>query len=198
MSIQEKVCRSPKGFVRNGNERERERGGGGRGSGRGHERRARKRTGWKVHIESKTQVCWLTFLLAIDVHESALTPQDTSVSRIHLSSARLEKSDAWPASGHSFCISFSALINDFKRAMVLCKCKLLPAKQCGRVKSQDKIAGRLEPRRPPMKDEGTETAFRLDQCKHFRKSKHLLRSEVNRCDQSSVELHLRRSTSTGE
>ena len=33
----------------------------------------------------------------------------------------------------------------------------------------NKIAGRLEPRRPPMKDEGTETAFRLDQCKHFRK-----------------------------
>ena len=61
-------------------ERERERGGGG---GRGHERRARKRTGWKVHIESKTQVCWLTFVLAIDVHENALTAQDTSVSRIH-------------------------------------------------------------------------------------------------------------------
>ena len=62
----------------------------------------------------------------------------------------------------------------------------------------NKIAGRLEPRRPPMTDKGTETAFRLDQCKHFRKSKHLLRSEVNRCDQSSIELHLRRSTSTGE
>ena len=44
----------------------------------------------------------------------------------------------------------------------------------------NKIAGRLEPRRPPMTDEGTETAFfRLDQRKHFRKSKHLLRSEVN-------------------
>ena len=42
-----------------------------------------------------------------------------------------------------------------------------------------------------MKDEGTETAFRLDQCKHFRKSKHLLKSEVNRCDQSSIALHLR-------
>ena len=54
----------------------------------------------------------------------------------------------------------------------------------------------LGARRPPMKDKGTETAFRLDQCKHFRKSKHLLRSEVNRCDQSSIELHLRRSTST--
>ena len=36
-----------------------------------------------------------------------------------------------------------------------------------------------EPRRPPMTDVGTETAFRLDQRKHFRKSKHLLRSEVN-------------------
>ena len=61
---------------------------------------------------------------------------------------------------------------------------------------RNKIAGRLEPRRPPMKDEGIETAFRLDQCKHFRKSKHFLRSEVNRCDQSRIELHLRRSTST--
>ena len=56
----------------------------------------------------------------------------------------------------------------------------------------------VEPRRPPMTDVGTETAFRLDQRKHFRKSKHLLRSEVNWCDQTSIELHLRRSTSTGE
>ena len=45
-----------------------------------------------------------------------------------------------------------------------------------------------------MTDVGTETAFRLDQRKHFRKSKHLLRSEVNWCDQTSIELHLRRST----
>ena len=37
----------------------------------------------------------------------------------------------------------------------------------------------VEPRRPPMTDVGTETAFRLDQRKHFRKSKHLLRSEVS-------------------
>ena len=41
----------------------------------------------------------------------------------------------------------------------------------------DKIAE--EPRRPPMTDVGTETAFRLEERKHFRKSKHLLRSEVN-------------------
>ena len=56
---QEKVRRSPNGFVRDGNEREREREPEGGGGGRewGHERRARKRTGWKVHIESKTQVC---------------------------------------------------------------------------------------------------------------------------------------------
>ena len=53
VSIKEKVRRSPKDLVRNGNERER--GGGGRKWG--HERRARKQTGWKVHIESKTQVC---------------------------------------------------------------------------------------------------------------------------------------------
>ena len=33
--------------------------------------------------------------------------------------------------------------------------------------------------RPPMTDVDTETAFRFDQGKHFRKSKHLLRSEVN-------------------
>ena len=49
-----------------------------------------------------------------------------------------------------------------------------------------------------MTDVGTETAFRLDQRKYFQKSKHLLRSEVNWCDQTSIELHLRRSTSTGE
>ena len=43
----------------------------------------------------------------------------------------------------------------------------------------NKIAGRCGAPRPPMTDVGTETAFRLDQRKHFRKSKHLLRSEVN-------------------
>ena len=42
-----------------------------------------------------------------------------------------------------------------------------------------------------MTDVGTETAFRLDQRKHFRKSKHPLRSEVSWCD-----LHLHRSTCT--
>ena len=41
-----------------------------------------------------------------------------------------------------------------------------------------------------MTDVGTETAFRLDR-KHFRKSKHPLRSEVSWCD-----LHLRQSTCT--
>ena len=58
-----------------------------------------------------------------------------------------------------------------------------------------KIAGRCGAPRPPMTDVGlrTETAFRLDQRKHFRKSKHLLRSEVSWCD-----LHLRRSTCTSE
>ena len=61
------------------------------------ERRPRKRTGYKVHIKSKT---YLVFV--IDVHENALTAQDTCVSRIHLSSAGLEKTDEWPASGHSF------------------------------------------------------------------------------------------------
>ena len=53
----------------------------------------------------------------------------------------------------------------------------------------NKIASRCGAPRPPMTDVGTETAFRLDQRKHFRKSKHLLRSEVSWCD-----LHLRRST----
>ena len=32
----------------------------------------------------------------------------------------------------------------------------------------------VEPHRPPMTNVGTETAFRLDHCKHFQKSKHLL------------------------
>ena len=36
-----------------------------------------------------------------------------------------------------------------------------------------------------MADVGTETAFRLDQRKHFWKSNHLLRSEVNWCDQTN-------------
>ena len=53
----------------------------------------------------------------------------------------------------------------------------------------NKIASGCRAPRPPMTDVGTETAFRLDQRKHFRKSKHLLRSEVSWCD-----LHLRRST----
>ena len=58
----------------------------------------------------------------------------------------------------------------------------------------------VEPRRPPMHmtDVGTETAFRLDQRKHFQKSKHLLRSEVSWCDQTCIDLHLRRSTCTIE
>ena len=37
----------------------------------------------------------------------------------------------------------------------------------------------LEPRRPPMTDEVTESAFQLDQRKHFQKSNLLLRSEVS-------------------
>ena len=43
----------------------------------------------------------------------------------------------------------------------------------------NKIASRSGAPRPPMTDVGTETAFRLDERKHFRKSKHLLRSEVS-------------------
>ena len=46
----------------------------------------------------------------------------------------------------------------------------------------DKIANRSGAPRPSLTDVGTETAFRLDQRKHFRKSKHLLRSEVSWCD----------------
>ena len=52
----------------------------------------------------------------------------------------------------------------------------------------------LEPRRPPMTNVRTETAFRHDQRKHFRKSKPLLRLEVRWCDQDSIDLQLRRST----
>ena len=43
--------------------------------------------------------------------------------------------------------------------------------------TRELVAG--EPRRPPMTDVGTESAFRLDQREHFQKSKHLLRSEVS-------------------
>ena len=59
--------------------------------------------------------------------------------------------------------------------------------------TSNKIASRSGAPRPPLTDVGTEIAFRqsfrLDQRKHFRKSKHLLRSEVSWCD-----VHLRRST----
>ena len=137
VSIQEKVCRLPKGFVRNGNERER----GGGGSGRGHERRARKRTGWKVDIESKTQVCWLTSVLAIDVHENALTAQDTSVSRIHLSSARLEKSDAWPAGGHSFYDESWTPANCHVRALTWAQTTLISARQSHLLHLQSPLFG---------------------------------------------------------
>ena len=59
--------------------------------------------------------------------------------------------------------------------------------------TSNKIANRYGAPGPPMTDVGTETAFRLDQRKHFRKSKHPLRSEVSWCDR-----HLRRSTCTCE
>ena len=39
----------------------------------------------------------------------------------------------------------------------------------GYTPGQNKIANRVEPRRPPMTDLGTETAFRLDQRKHLQK-----------------------------
>ena len=57
--------------------------------------------------------------------------------------------------------------------------------------TSNKIANRSGAPRPPLTDAYvvTETAFRLDQRKHFRKSKHLLRSEVSWCD-----LHLPLST----
>ena len=47
------------------------------------------------------------------------------------------------------------------------------------IHTSNKIASRYGAPRPPMTDVGTETTFRLDQRKHFRKSKLLLRSEVS-------------------
>ena len=43
-------------------------------------------------------------------------------------------------------------------------------------------------------NEGTETAFRNDHCKHFQKSKRLLRSEVSWCHQTRVHFQLHRCT----
>ena len=56
------------------------------------------------------------------------------------------------------------------------------------IHTSNKIASRCVAPGPPMSmtDVGTETAFRLDQRKHFRKSKHLLRSEVSWC---ALHLH---------
>ena len=47
------------------------------------------------------------------------------------------------------------------------------------IHTSNKIANRYGAPRPPVTDVGTETAFRLDQRKHFRKSTLLLRSEVS-------------------
>ena len=47
------------------------------------------------------------------------------------------------------------------------------------IHTSNTIASRSGGPRPPMADVGTEIAFRLDQRKHFRKRKHLLRSEVS-------------------
>ena len=49
--------------------------------------------------------------------------------------------------------------------------------------SQQDLLVTVEPRRPLM-NVGTETASRHDQCKHFKKCKHLLRLEVIWCDKT--------------
>ena len=67
---------------------------------------------------------------------------------------------------------------------------LRSAPTCGTwTRIHNKIASRCGAPRPPMTDVGTETAFRLDQRKHFRKSKHLLRSEVVDAIFTCVDLH---------
>ena len=59
----------------------------------------------------------------------------------------------------------------------------------------------VEPRRPPKTNVGTKTAFRHDQCKQFKKNKHLLRSEVSWYESNSrtfstfrlyIDLHAQR------
>ena len=44
----------------------------------------------------------------------------------------------------------------------------------------------VEPHRSPVTSVGTKTAFGHDQCKHFHKSKHLLRSEVSVRERSNL------------
>ena len=46
----------------------------------------------------------------------------------------------------------------------------------------------VEHRRSSTTNVGTETAFRHDLCRHFPKSKHLLRSKVSWCDQTRVNV----------
>ena len=46
----------------------------------------------------------------------------------------------------------------------------------------------VEPHRPLMTNIGTETAFRHDHCKHFKKTKHLLESEVSWCDHRLAQI----------
>ena len=69
---------------------------------------------------------------------------------------------------------------------------LLSPLQWPRWHTSNKIASRVEPRRPPRTDVNIETIFRLDQLKHFQNisktSNHLLRSEVSWCDQTTAIL----------
>ena len=56
----------------------------------------------------------------------------------------------------------------------------------------------VEPRGPPTTNEGTETSFRLDHCRHFQKSKLLLRSEVGWCDQTRLDIEVHRAICLAE
>ena len=52
----------------------------------------------------------------------------------------------------------------------------------------------VEPHMPPTTNEGSETSFRHDHCKHFQKIKHLLRSEVSWWVETLVQIELHWST----
>ena len=111
LSLQEKVRRLPKGFVRKGNERMREReGGGGEGGSRVTRDELENELAGKSTLNQRHKCADLPSSWRFDVHENALTAQDTSysVSRIHLSSARLEKSPPPPPS-----LSFPFLTKPF-------------------------------------------------------------------------------------
>ena len=131
-------------------------------------------------------ICWLPFQM---VNEMWVVDEAPWRERVSIQSPTFGFSRV-PAGGGMGCRPHQAL----DESLLITK---MGWSKLGRLSANRGLVA-VVPRRPPMTYVSTETAFRLDQHKHFQKNKHLLRSEVSWCDQTSIDLHLRRSTCTSE